>query len=361
MSLFTSSGRTSTARIACLVVLATTLVLAQGAPTVTPEGSLVQKVWHLGRVTGDLHRIIDFYHDVIGLNLRGARSPIPFYSVAAINEFVNAPAHAEFRAAFLPIQGTSAATVAADQIYLEAFEYRNIDRRQVLPPLTSPGASSLRLLVRDLNAVIAKAKAANVSVLTAGGEAVAVPAPAGMTGTARAVMLRDPDGYPVELMEISPPLPTFAPAESPVLGAHMVVVVDDLAASLKFYRRLVGTELQASAPSAWQPSAAVSRLRAIPDLASRTASIRLPGSAIALELVEYRDAPPSTYRPAFQDIGHGHVAFIVKDIQETVQRMKAAGATSISKAGTWTQINPTTRAVYTRDPDGFFLEILERR
>src|SRR5688572_1643543 len=107
MSLFTSSGRISAARIACLVVLATTLVLAQGAPTVTPEGSLVQKVWHLGRVTGDLHRIIDFYHDVIGLNLRGARSPIPFYTVAAINEFVNAPPQAEFRAAFMPIQGAS--------------------------------------------------------------------------------------------------------------------------------------------------------------------------------------------------------------------------------------------------------------
>ena len=63
----------------------------------------------------------------------------------------------------------------------------------------------------------------------------------------------------------------------------------------------------------------------------------------------------------FQDIGHGHVAFIVKDIQATVDRMKELGAGSISKAGTWTQINPTTRAVYTRDPDGFFLEILERR
>ena len=174
-------------------------------------------------------------------------------------------------------------------------------------------------------------------------------------------MVRDPDGYPVELMELSPAPSTPAPADSPVLGAHMTVVVDDLMASLAFYQRLAGPDLQAGVPSDWHTNAAVSRLRAIPELAFRTASLRLPGSAIVLELVEYRDPPASSYRPVFQDIGHGHVAFIVKDIQETVQRMKAAGATSISKAGTWTQINATTRAVYTRDPDGFFLEILERR
>jgi hypothetical protein len=52
---------------------------------------------------------------------------------------------------------------------------------------------------------------------------------------------------------------------------------------------------------------------------------------------------------------------MVKDIEATVVRLKELGAGSISKAGTWTQINPTTRAVYTRDRDGFFLEILERR
>ena len=100
----------------------TSIGLSQETSILAPEGALVQKVWHLGRVTGDLHRIIDFYHDVLGLDLRGQRSPIPFYTVAAINEFVNAPPQAEFRAAFMPIPGTSTATRQQDQIYLEAFE-----------------------------------------------------------------------------------------------------------------------------------------------------------------------------------------------------------------------------------------------
>ena len=349
------------AAIACIVIAVSGAPAQRTAAPVAPEGSLVRKVWHLGRVTGDLHRIVDFYHDLLRLDLRGARDPIPFYSVAAINEFVNAPVHAEFRAAFMPIQGTSAATTAQDQIYLEAFEYRNIDRRQVLPPLTSAGASSLRILVRDLDALMNAARTAGVSIVSAGGRPVTVPAPAGLSGAARAIMLRDPDGYPVEVMEIAPAPASPADAASAVLGAHMTVVVSDVAASVAFYRQLIGPELAVQGPSEWTTRAAVSQLRNVPQIAYRDAWMRLPGSAIALELIEYRDAGTPPYLPVFQDIGHGHVAFIVPDIEATAERMAALNATAISRSGTWTQINPTTRAVYTRDPDGFFLEILERR
>ena len=348
------------AAIVCALLGSAGAVAQQTPPVVAPDGSLVQKVWHLGRVTGDLHRIVDFYHDVLGLDLRGVRSPIPFYSVAAINEFVNAPAHAEFRAAFMPIQGTSAAATPQEQIYLEAFEYRNIDRRQVLPPLTSAGASSLRILVRDLDAVLAKAKAAGASIVSAGAQPHAVPTPAGLPGTARAIVLRDPDGYPVEIMETVPPPPTPAAAGSAVLGAHMTVVVTDLAASAAFYQRLAGPELQVDS-SDWTTNAAASQVRNVPATEYRLATVRLPGSTIALELLQYRDAAAPPYLPVFQDIGHGHVAFIVRDIEETVGRLATLNARAISRSGTWTQINPTTRAVYTRDPDGFFLEILERR
>jgi lactoylglutathione lyase len=331
------------------------------ASPVAPEGVQVQKVWHLGRVTGDLSRIIDFYHGLLGLNLRGTRGPVAFSSAPAINEFVRAPAHAEFRAAFMPIPGASAAAAPQDQVYLEAFEYRNIDRRQILPALSSPGASSLRLLVRDVARALAAAKAAGVSVVTPGGEPLAVAAPGGLGGSARAIVIRDPDGYAVELCEVQPAPATPAPADAALLGAQMTVAVTDLTASVTFYRGLLGPDVEVSRPSAWQRQANWTRLRGLADAEFRVATVRLPGSTIALELVEYRGIERTPYRPVFQDIGHGHVAIIVKDIEATVGRMKALGAASISAAGTWTQINPTTRAVYTRDPDGFFVEILERR
>jgi catechol 2,3-dioxygenase-like lactoylglutathione lyase family enzyme len=354
--------------IVCLLAAAagyaTARALAQDtAVTVAPAGAEVDRVWHLGRVTGDLDRVIRFYHELLGLGLRGARDQtFAFSGGATINEFVNAPPHAEFRAAFLPIPGASAATDPQNQIYLEAFEYRNVDRRQLLPPLVSPGASSLRLLVRDLAAAVAAAKAAGVPIITAGGQPVVVSAPATIAGSARAIMLRDPDGYPVELVQVDPLPRTPAGESAKVLAAHMTVVVTDLDASLAFYRGFIGSGLLVEAGGGWRTDAGHATLRALPaNTENRTAALRLPGSTVVLDLIQYRGIPQTPYRPVFQDIGHGHVAFVVKDIGVTVETMKTLGAATLSRSGTWTQINPATRAVYTRDPDGFFLEVLERR
>ena len=349
--------------VLCLKVVSASTTLAQTpAGGIAPAGADVPAVWHLGRVTGDLERIIAFYHDLLGLGLRGARNqPRLFASNKINNEFVNAPAQAEYRAAFLPIPGASAATEPQNQIYLEAFEYRNIDRRQIIPALVSPGVSSLRLLVRDLDKVMDAAKAAGVAIITAGGVPVTVPAPAGLTGSARAIMVRDPDGYPVELMQLTPAPASVAADTSNVLGAQMSVVVSDLAASLNFYRRFVGSDLQTWEDDGWHKNKSFSQLRSMPDAEYRTAAALLPGSAIRLELIQFRGVEQTPYRPLFQDIGFGHVALVSKDIEVTLSRMNQLGVRAIAQSGTWTEFNPKLRAIYTRDLDGFFIEVIERR
>lgn len=188
-----------------LTALLSANVIAQAPTGLAPNGEALDRVWHLGRVTGDLERIIQFYHDLLGLDLRGEREQdIPFYTVDTINEFVGTPQGAEFRAAFLPIQGTSAATEPGDQIYLEAFEFRNIDRHLMIPALSDTGVSNLKFIVSDLDQLLVNASADGVSIISAGAEPLVVPTLAGLSGSARAIMLRDPDGYPVELIEITP-------------------------------------------------------------------------------------------------------------------------------------------------------------
>jgi len=326
-----------------------------------PEGAVVRQVWHLGRITGDLARIVDFYHDLLGLGLRGTReAALRFARNPTIDEFVDVPSEGEYRAAFLPIPGASAETQVNNQVYVEAFEWRNVDRRQMLPPLTSPGASSLRFLVRDLDGLQTALRAAGTVVLTRGGAPLAVPAPTGLRGDARAIVVRDPDGYPVELMQLSPAPQSFAAPDSRVLGAQMTVVVADLDASLDFYRRFVGDDLQATAPSAWQTSSALNDLRAMPAVSYRTAMLTLPGSSVGLELMQIRGVATTAYRPVFQDIGLGHVAVVVRDIEAALARLKSAGASTLARSGTWTRFSPTLRGLYTRDRDGFFLEVIER-
>jgi catechol 2,3-dioxygenase-like lactoylglutathione lyase family enzyme len=332
---------------------------AQTEPTVAPLGDDLRSVWHLGRITGDLERIVQFYHDLLGLGLRGERNPnLPFNSLPAINEFVDAPPQAEFRAAFLPIPGASAATVPNEQVYLEAFEYRNIDRVQRVPALYHPGVSSLRFVVRDLDTLVARAKAASVAIVTSGAEPVVVPTPLGLAGMARAIVLRDPDGYPVELLELAPTPASYA-ASSNVLGAHMSVVVTDAATSLQHYRRLIGPDPPVW-ESDWRSDASFARLRNMPVAEYRTATLALPGTTATLELIEFRGIEQVPHRPVFQDIGIGHVAFTTRNIESVLDRMAELGLRTISRSGTWTQINPTLRAVYTRDRDGFFLEVIER-
>jgi catechol 2,3-dioxygenase-like lactoylglutathione lyase family enzyme len=332
---------------------------AQVTPELAPAGDNLQRVWHFGRVTGDLERIVAFYHDLLGLGFRGERSaPIPFYSVAAINEFVGSPPQSEFRAASMPIPGASDATDPAQQAYLEAFEYRNIARHQAVPALSDPGVSMLTFIVRDLDALIAAAKTAGAAFITGDGEVQSVSHPSG-TGSARAVLLRDPDGYPVQLLQMDPVPDSFAPDDSRILGARMALVVADLDRALATYAQFIGAP--AVAAGDWQRDAAFTTLRALPDAEFRTATLHLPLTTLAFDLIEYRGIAQTPYRPVFQDIGFGHIAFNTNDIEAVFAQMQLLNLQTLSASGVWTEINANLRAVYTRDHDGFFLEIVENR
>lgn len=329
--------------------------------TDAPASAHFERVWHFGRVTGDLARIIAFYHDTLGLDLRGAPTQrLPFLTNAALDEFVAAPPGAQFRAVHLPIPGASSLTDPADSISLEAFEYRGIDRRQVLPALSSPGVSHLLFLVPDLTAAIAAARAADAAFITAGGAPVEVQAPAGFSGHAQAVMLRDPDGYPIELMQIDPAPASLAPAGARVLGAMIAVVAADLDASIRFYRSFLGEGVHVSAPGPWQQGDGAERVRALAPIEHRSALLALPGSALKLQLIQFRGALQTPFRPVFQDIGHAHVAFYTRDVPAALAALHLLGGHTLSRSDTATRFSPTLSGFYTRDPDGFFLEVIQR-
>lgn len=83
-----------------------------------------------------------------------------------------------------------------------------------------------------------------VPVVTVGGAPVEVPLMYGSGMRKRAVIVRDPDGYPVELVELTPAPATTAPDESNIIGARISLTVSDLEATSESYRRLVGPELE---------------------------------------------------------------------------------------------------------------------
>lgn len=326
-----------------------------------PAGEVLRPL-HLGRCIGDIESMIHFYHDLLGNGLLAERDQsFDFFSSQPLTDFVSSPKQAEYRAVNMPVPGTSIRPGEVPEMVVEVIEFRNIERHQYMPGLQDSGVSSLKLIVRDLDGMLANLKEAGVLVLTAGGEPVAVPAMPGLSGSARAVIVRDPDGYPVELLEITPAPETSAPSESNIIGAHISLVVDDIEATQSFYRNLIGPELQTWAGDSFRKDENLNKLRNTTGAEIRVGSMLVPGSALIIELLHYRNIDSVPYRPVVQDIGTAHVGFMVKDMDVMMDRLGAAGVSTLGRNGGWYYLNPDTRALYTRDPNGFFVELMERK
>jgi catechol 2,3-dioxygenase-like lactoylglutathione lyase family enzyme len=75
------------------------------------------------------------------------------------------------------------------------WEFRDVNRTKRVPNVQDPGASAISLEVENLPALLARMKAAGVTIETPGG------APVALDGGRRAALVRSPDGLLVELVE----------------------------------------------------------------------------------------------------------------------------------------------------------------
>jgi len=138
---------------------------------------------------------------------------------------------------------------------------------------------------------------------------------------------------------------------------HAGFTVASLDRSIAFYRDLLGFELAFR----WNPQAPyIGALVGYPGVDLHGAILRLPGTDICLELLEYRNIGKVPVDMANGNTGNGHIAFIVDDLDAVYDRLTAAGVASVSPPVTPT-IGPNKggRAVYMIDPDGFRVELIQ--
>ena len=327
-----------------------------------PAGDVL-RAGHLGREIGETQAIIHFYSDLIGLGLVGARNaPRPFMVSHGLAEFAELGEDANAydsvsRVALLPIPGT-AATPDGPQMTIEAIEIKGIKNRQYNPPMSDPGATYLKLIVRDLDKTLALLKAERAPVITVGGNPVELSGWPGITGKVRAVFVRDPDGYPVELMELTPAPATTAAPSSNVLGARVAVVVDDLEATCRLYQSLVGPDFKFWVSPTPVGDKTYESLTNTPGQ-FRLAMAMVPGSPVILEFIEYKNHNKHFTRGYIQDPGTAHFLFMAKDDDVIMPRIKAASLHTLSKSNAPVFISPTTRSFFVPDPQGFWLEFMD--
>ena len=140
-------------------------------------------------------------------------------------------------------------------------------------------------------------------------------------------------------------------------------IVENVERSVAFYRDVLGLEM----PNPPRPFASVPWIIAMgntPGAQSRPALLHIPGSALGVELIDYKDIDRQAVHPRFQDPGAASLILTVRDMDSILAKLKAAHAHINSKGGEPATISGPngshTRVVFVQDPDGFFLEIAER-
>ncbi|MFV0372964.1 VOC family protein [Microbacterium sp.] len=128
---------------------------------------------------------------------------------------------------------------------------------------------------------------------------------------------------------------------------HVGLSVADLDAQIAWYRRAFGFE-------------AVHPFEIAP-VGLRGAFLLGP-DGLAIELLERQGSvhhPPATTPPdALLNQGWAHVCFRVDDVDAVFERLIAAGATAVSEPGPSPE--PDVRFAFVTDPEGNFLELLDR-
>jgi len=173
--------------VAATCLLAGAIVMAQApAPNPTNKTGVIG-LMHAIHSTNDVDKTLAFYQAVFGLGGQVR----PFQSTGP-QILTNSPG-ATLRVAMTQLKGG---------FNFELTQFGNVERQtNKQPEIADPGAPMMKIIVRDIDAVVAAAKTVNAAIVTRGAAPVMVPT---SLGTAKAIIMRDPDGYFVEAIQGTP-------------------------------------------------------------------------------------------------------------------------------------------------------------
>ena len=322
----------------------------QGAPQAAapaiplPAGEVVVGSGNYSPIVTDLDKAIEFYGGLLGLTVPPAPSPgpRPYNTDPALLKMFGMPS-AQLRFVTARIPGAA--------VGVEMVEVKGLDRKPVRPRPQDPGGTTLILMVRDIDAAFAPLKKAGVPVVTPGGAPLAF----GQNNAARGVIVSDPDGHYVELLQPSPLPETTAPAESNIIGARVRVTVADTDQTVKLYKDLLQFQPQVGQFG----NIALLDLMGLKGAQLRLTNAQVPGSPLRLEFIELKGTDGTPVRPRLQDPGAARLQLRLKDLDATMTKLKAAGFPVISTGGEPATLNGGVRAFIMPDPNNLYFVLMQ--
>ncbi|HUK37445.1 MAG TPA: VOC family protein [Vicinamibacterales bacterium] len=334
--------RASHLTAAIVVVLATVYGSpSRGQSSAQPRGAVIGTGVFTSFVE-NMDRSLAFYHDVFEMD-------VPALPASGERPY-NQPNPRLF--AMFQINGAKerhqSARIAGTRLAIEFMEIQNVDHKTVNLRIQDPGAAAPVLVVRNLDSALARAKQANVAMLTPGGS------PVTLGDGARAVLVRDIDGRPLGLVQPASSAQDSASAPGNIIDVKLLLTVNDLDATLHLYRDVLGFKADEITKD--------NGLRALSGLSKatvRSAHVQAPGSALSIELVEFKGVERTPLHMRIQDRGAARVQLRAQNIDALVDAMKAAGLHVVSEGGVAVPIPPNLRGALVEDPNNFFLTPFE--
>jgi catechol 2,3-dioxygenase-like lactoylglutathione lyase family enzyme len=303
------------AHIRCVSVATLAVVFASALPS----AAAVTGACHVSPIVADLDRSLRFYRDLLGLERASSQTDSGGWDTGRELMALHGLRKGRLRSAVLHVPGAPCG--------IELVQFDQVDRDAVRRRMQDPGAVTLILLVRDIDALFARLRAARVDVATTGGAPV-TPSP---TSKSRAVIVKDPDGHFVELAQLVPLPPTSVPSTSNVFDLRFRVTVSDLDEAVRYYREGLGIEGK-SAP--FSAGAGVMAMMGLPaSVEYRVNMTTIPGSSLILEFIELKGIERRTRTGRVQDPGSYRLQLNVDNIDRTLEGARKVGARTISTAG----------------------------
>lgn len=342
--------------VALVTCLLSVLVAAQGqVPNPTNKTGVIG-LMHAIHSTNDVEKTLAFYQSVFGLNgqVRGFDPKGP-------RVLTNSPT-ATLRVAMTQLRGA---------FNFELTQFSDLERQtNKQPDIQDPGAPMMKILVRNLDEVVANAKKVNAPIVTKGGVPVTAPTP---IGTAKAIIMRDPDGYFVEAIQATPAIvsqtdaipppaargnqPAAPAPPSQVVGAIMALTVRDMDETLKYWNGVLGMEMPAA--DKFSSDQAMLDLMGLPKGASyRISSGVISGSTARIEFIEVKGVQRKPFDLRVTDAMACGMAIRVGHIKDVLTKIKASGGRVLSRNEELVEWSDTIRNVFVKDPNGLNLELV---
>ena len=331
LSVFTILGATAHAQPA-----------AAPAALITGNGNFFSPIVH------DLDKAVAFYRDGLGLETQG--EPGNADKNEGLRNMFGLP-NAKLR---WMIARPGGMRQGVEIVEISGAGGKPLERR----PQDS-GAFTLIVFVRDIDATLARVKAQGAPVVSAGGAPAVLPF--GPGHTARMVVVKDPDGHFVEIVQPDEEPKTEAPATSNVVDVRVRLTVEDVEKSVRLYHDALGMELT-NKPAFAENATVGAALGVGAGAQFRFAIMKVPTTGLMFEVMDYKGVDRKTVRGDLKDSGSTRFQMQVRDIDAAVAAFTKAGGAFVSTGGKPLELPAPSGAMRVgimREPDNLFVVLIQ--